>query len=212
MEQERGQETPRRRQPDEDSLEAELLRRAQPDESSLEAELLRSAAGQSSEELRQSRKDLGRSPEMEKEISFAAVEERQRGLGRKLDVRSPEVGFTSEELRLSRKGLEQNPEISFALGEKALYALARVPAPRELLTDLEDWERLSVLCPSSRDSDHSVLEEKPRPPEKEVVRRRGPPPGEKEPNGDPLSSWRRPKNWHCIGDFVHIKTVCVHKH
>ena len=172
MEQERGQETPRRRQPDEDSLEAELLRRAQPDESS---------ASFTSEELRHSRKELGRSPEMEKEISFAAVEERQRGLGRKLDVRSPEVGFTSEELRLSRKGLEQNPEISFALGEKALYALARVPAPRELLTDLEDWERLSVLCPSSRDSDHSVLEEKPRPPEKEVVRRRGPPPGEKEP-------------------------------
>ena len=186
MEQERGQETVRRRQPDEGSLEAELLRRAQPDESSLEAELLRSAAGQSSasftsEELRHSRKELGRSPEMEKEISFAAVEERQRGIGRKLDVRSPELGFTSEELRLSRKGLEQNPEISFALGEKALYALARVPAPRELLTDLEDWERLSVLCPSSRDSDHSVLEEKPRPPEKEVVRRRGPPPGEKEP-------------------------------
>ena len=193
MEQERGQETPRRRQPDEDSLEAELLRRAQPDESS---------ASFTSEELRHSRKELGRSPEMEKEISFAAVEERQRGLGRKLDVRSPEVGFTSEELRLSRKGLEQNPEISFALGEKALYALARVPAPRELLTDLEDWERLSVLCPSSRDSDHSVLEEKPRPPEKEVVRRRGPPPGEKEPSKDAPPSWRVshskcPKIWHC---------------
>ena len=177
MEQEK--ETPRRRHPEEGSLEADLLRRAQPDESSLEAELLRSAAGQSSasftsEELRHSRKELGRSPEMEKEISFAAVEDRQR---RK---RSPEVGFTSEELRLSRKGLEQNPEISFALGEKALYALARVPAPRELLTDLEDWERLSVLCPSSRDSDHSVLEEKSRPPEKEVVRRRGPPPGKKK--------------------------------
>lgn len=40
-----------------------------------------------------------------------------------------------------------------------------------------------MLCPSSRDSDHSVLEEKPRPPEKEVVRRRGPPP-EPPPRGD----------------------------
>ena len=185
MEQERGQETPRRRQqPEEGSLEADLVRRAQPDENSLEAELLRSAAvtGHSSasftsEELRHGRKEAtSRSPDTEKEISFAAVEERQRG--RKLDVGSPEIGFTSEELRLSRKGLEQDPEISFALGEKALFALARVPAPRELLTDLEDWERLSVLCPSSRDSDHSVLEEKTRPPEKEVVRRRGPPPGE----------------------------------
>ena len=185
MEQERGQETPRRRQqPEEGSLEADLVRRAQPDENSLEAELLRSAAvtGHSSasftsDELRHGRKEAAsRSPDTEKEISFAAVEERQRG--RKLDVGSPEIGFTSEELRLSRKGLEQDPEISFALGEKALLALARVPAPRELLTDLEDWERLSVLCPSSRDSDHSVLEEKTRPPEKEVVRRRGPPPGE----------------------------------
>ena len=177
MEQERGQETPRRRQqPEEGSLEADLVRRAQPDENSLEAELLRSAAV-TSDELRHGRKEAGsRSPDTEKEISFAAVEERQRG--RKLDVISPEIGFTSEELRLSRKGLEQDPEISFALGEKALFALARVPAPRELLTDLEDWERLSVLCPSSRDSDHSVLEEKTRPPEKEVVRRRGPPPGE----------------------------------
>ena len=180
MEQERGQETPRRRQqPEEGSLEADLVRRAQPDENSLEAELLRSAASASftSDELRHGRKEAAsRSPDTEKEISFAAVEERQRG--RKLDVGSPEIGFTSEELRLSRKGLEQDPEISFALGEKALFALARVPAPRELLTDLEDWERLSVLCPSSRDSDHSVLEEKTRPPEKEVVRRRGPPPGE----------------------------------
>ena len=101
MEQERGQETPRRRQqPEEGSLEADLVRRAQPDENSLEAELLRSAAvtGHSSasftsEELRHGRKEAAsRSPDTEKEISFAAVEERQRG--RKLDVGSPEIGFT----------------------------------------------------------------------------------------------------------------------
>ena len=163
-----------RRQARADSLEQERAAaaseaRRRREAPSLEAELrsgdiCQSSVSLTSEELRQSRKELVRSPELEKEISFTEAElVRSRA-----DLhRSLETSFTSEELRLSRKELGRPPEISFALGEAALYALARVPAPREVLTDLEDWERLSVL------------EAAPSRPEKEVVRRRGPPPGER---------------------------------
>ena len=227
MEQERGKEG-RRRVEEEGSTEVDLRAGC----------TTQSSASFTSEELRQSRKELGRSPEIEKEISFGGEEvgrsrkaqeaahrspitelrgspeaaplPRRRspdaplprhGLPegprrRSPDAphrRSPELSnFTSEELRLSRKelSLNRNPDISFALGEKALYELARVPAPREVLTDLEDWERLSVLETSSRSSGlrRSPLEPLEPPgdpqqldtlnrPEKEVVRRRGPPPG-----------------------------------
>ena len=193
----------------EKELGAGIEGRRRREEASLESELrgpykAPSSASFTSEELRLSRKELGRSPEIEKEISFA-VEELQRGrkevhhrsaesnfiaeelrmsrkeleeelnqsrkeleeellLSRKEIHCSPDTKFTSEELRLSRKSLGHDHEIAFALGEKALYALAAVPAPREVLTDLEDWERLSEL--------EAVVR-----PEKEVVRRRGPPPG-----------------------------------
>ena len=138
------------------------------DEGCLETELRAGCKTQSStsftsEELRLSRKELGRSPE-EKEISFPSEPETRRE--RKETVRrSPEENYTAEELRLSRKELGRPPEISFALGEAALYSLARVPPPREILQELEDWERLSVL------------EQISSKPEKEGVRRRGPPPG-----------------------------------
>jgi hypothetical protein len=176
----------RRRGPEEGSLEAELrsscIAPASPFASEELAELRQRSSAQAAalplEEPgpRPGRKEpVCRSPEVEKEITFAAEEPR----GRKEPARSPDTWYggglpTSEELRLSRKEVGRNPEISFALGEQALYALARVPAPRELLTDLEDWERLSVL----------EAAQPPARPEKEVVRRRGPPPG---PPSPPLS-------------------------